>query len=190
MSSPARARRRSVRAAGACLCAAVALAASATGCGKKREAPPPADAAALVAPRPEVPDQIEGALTLDKKPLAIAACRPGREASIYVDLVTAVGALRFLAYESKQMYWNPRPESLERGTAVPCTDLRRSWGGGTRPDGSTYFRGHLIFTCRGAAGTLVGDVTVDCGDITPLERRLLDESRQKKLDELKDAGGS
>jgi hypothetical protein len=171
----------------ACACAGLAA------CGKKgaddkEQKPPPA---AEAQPRAEVPDKIEGKLTLDGKPLAITKCRPGRAASIYVDLVTEVGALRFLPYQSKQMYWNPRPEWDERGLPVECTDLRRSWGGGTRDDGTTYFRGQLIFSCRGAPGVLAGDVTVDCGDITPLERRLLDESRRRKLDELdRDKRGS
>jgi hypothetical protein len=103
--------------------------------------------------------------------------------SIYVDLVTAAGVLRFIPYVP-EMRWNPRPESGEPGAAVACR-LQRSWGGGSRPDRTTYFRGQLIFSCETAAGTLAGDVTLDCGNISPLERKLLDEGRQQKLEELK-----
>lgn len=141
----------------------------------------PADAAA------PVPDRISGTLTVDGKPLAIGQCRPGRDASIHVDLVTAAGVLRFVPYEPK-MFWNPRPESTDRGAPLACTDLQRSWGGATRADGTTYFRGRLIFSCKGEAGAITGDVTVDCGNISPLERKLLDEGRQRKLDELKRPG--
>jgi hypothetical protein len=156
--------------------------------------PVPADAG-----RPAEPDKLEGTLTLDGKPLELVKCRPGREGSIYVDLVTAAGALRFVGGEAAQMYWRPGPDGSargappergipERGIPIECSIPHRSWGGGTRADGSTYFRGELAFSCRGAAGVLDGKVSVDCGNISPLERRLLDESRDRKREELRPAG--
>jgi hypothetical protein len=140
------------------------------------------------APRPVAPDQIEGTLTLDGKPLEIAMCRPGREGTLYVDLVTGVGALRFVGGEAERMYWNPRAEANERGAPIACSIPHRSWGGGTRvEDGTSYFRGELAFTCAGGAGAvgaLAGKVSLDCGNISPLERKLLDESRRRKREEL------
>lgn len=141
-------------------------------------------------PAPPVPDKIEGTLTLDGKPLEVVKCRPGRDGTIYLDLVTAAGALRFVGGEAAQMYWNPRPDANERGAAVACSIPHRSWGGGTRDGGATYFRGELAFACRGAPGApgaIEGKVSIDCGDISPLERQLLDESRRRKRDELERA---
>jgi hypothetical protein len=155
------------------------------GGARERRPPPPEGAAA----RRAVPDQISGTLTFDGRPLAIKSCRPGQAGGlVHVDLVTASGALRFVAYDASQMFWNSQPESTERGAPLPCTELRRSWGGGPRPDGTAYFRGRLVFSCRGAAGAVAGDVTVDCGNISPLERQLLDQNRQQKLDELERPG--
>jgi hypothetical protein len=175
----------------ACVVVAAGAGAGAAGCrGKPATDDEPATASgsgsgsgSTAVPRPPVPDQISGTLTLDGKPLAISKCRPGRDVSIYVDLVTAAGVLRFVPYVP-EMRWNPRPESAEPGVAVACR-LQRSWGGGSRPDRTTYFRGQLIFSCKTATGTLDGDVTLDCGNISPLERKLLDEGRQQKLEELK-----
>ena len=166
---------------------AIACAVACKGQRSDEAAPAPADAAPRVAdaaPRVAVPDKLEGTLTLDGKPLELVKCRPGREGSIYVDLVTAAGALRFVGGEATQMYWNPRPDSRERGAPIECSIPHRSWGGGTRGDGTTYIRGELAFSCRGAAGALDGKVSVDCGNISPLERRLLDESRERKREEL------
>jgi hypothetical protein len=144
---------------------------------------PPADAGSA-APRPAVPDKIDGTLMLDGKPLEIVRCRPGRDTAIYVDLVTASGALRFVGGEATRMYWNPKPDATERGAAIECEIPHRSWGGGTRKDGATYFRGELAFSCRGPAGALEGKVSVDCGNISPLERKLLDDGRRRKREEL------
>ncbi len=150
--------------------------------------PPPADAARAAAADVEraaaVPDRIEGTLTLDGKPLEVTRCRPGRDGTIYLDLVTAAGALRFVGGEATKMYWNPRPDSAARGAAIECTIPHRSWGGGTRADGTSYFRGELAFSCRGAAGAFEGKLSADCGNIRPAERSLLDESRRKKREEL------
>jgi hypothetical protein len=158
--------------------------------GREAERSPDAQVAAPSPPPAPAPDRISGTLKIAGKPVAIERCRPGREASIYVDLVTARGALRFLAYEDRTMFWTSRPDSTERGAPLACSDLRRSWGGATRPDGSTYFRGQIIFSCRGAIGAVVGDVTVDCGNISALERKLLDESRRRKRDELAAPGSA
>jgi hypothetical protein len=152
--------------------------------------PAPADAAraaatdAAPAPTPTVPDKIEGTLTLDGEPLDVVKCRPGRDGTIYLDLVTAAGALRFVGGEATKMYWNPRPDSAEPGAAIECTIPHRSWGGGTRADGTSYFRGELAFSCRGTAGAFEGKLSADCGNISPGERSLLDESRRKKREEL------
>jgi hypothetical protein len=137
-------------------------------------------AAADPAQRPPVPDRIEGTLTLDGQPLAIARCRPGHEDTVYVDMVTAAGALRFVSGQSEQMYWNPRPDANVRGEPIPCSIPHRSWGGARRDDGTAYFRGELAFSCRGAPGALVGKLSLECGNISPLERALLDDGRRRR----------
>ena len=132
-------------------------------CGSEKKPPPPS---------PEV----RGTLSLDGKPLAITQCRAGRGVTTYVELTTAAGKLRF---EDKQLYWAPPGEPL-RGDLLACDKLDRSWGGGLRGDGTSYFRGHLIFVCRGPQGQpLTGDVQVDCGGITAAERAELDKNRDE-----------
>lgn len=137
-------------------------------------------AAAVPAQRPPVPDRIEGTLTLDGEPLAIVRCRPGHEDTVYVDLVTAAGALRFVSGQSEQMYWNPRPDANVRGAPIPCSIPHRSWGGARRDDGRAYFRGELAFSCRGTPGEFAGKVSLECGNISPLERALLDDGRRRR----------
>jgi hypothetical protein len=146
----------------------------AIGCSK-REVPPPAPTPAST-PAAAPADKIEGMLTIDGAPVPITACRPGHGVSTFVELVTAAGTLRF---ENKQLSWN--------GEVLACTKLDRSWGGGTRPDGTAYWRGTLRFECdrkspRGG-DRASGDITVDCGGITPTERAQLDANRKDMLDE-------
>lgn len=148
----------------------------------------PTSGDAAAARRPPVPDRIDGTLTLGGQPLAITACRPGRDPQLYVDLVTASGALRFVSGESERLFWNPRPAAGTRGEPIACAIPHRSWGGGTRKDGAAYFRGELAFSCRAVPGVLdgvlEGKVSLDCGDISPLEREGLDAQRRRKRDEL------
>jgi hypothetical protein len=148
-----------------------------------------AAAAFDAAPRTPVPDRIEGTLTLDGKPLAIARCRPGRDGTIYVDMVTAAGALRFLGGEAEHMFWNPKPDANERGQPIACSIPHRSWGGGTRADGAAYFRGELAFSCEGPPA-IAGKVTLDCGDIRAAERASLDEQRRRVREENERGAGS
>ena len=135
-------------------------------CGGEKDKPPPA--------KPEV----QGTLSLDGKPLTIVRCRAGQDVTTYVELLTARGKLRF---EDKQMWWSA--DDPGRGDKLECEKLDRSWGGGKRKDGTAYFRGHLIFVCRGPVGALAGDVTVDCGSITAEEREQLDKGRNDLLSE-------
>jgi hypothetical protein len=156
----------------------IALVAALAACSSKKPEPPVRDDAA-VAPRPVVPDQIRGTLALDGAPLAITACKPGRDTAIHVDLVTARGTLRWIAYEEHKVLWN--------GAPVACARLTRTWGGGTRPtDRTTYVRAQLGFEC----GPLRGELELECGNIDPFERKLLDESRQKHLEERGSGTGS
>ena len=146
----------------------------AIGCSKREEPPAPAPGSGAAST-----DKIEGTLTVDGAPAPITACRPGHGVTTFVELVTAAGTLRF---ENKQLAWN--------GEVLACTKLDRSWGGGTRPDGTAYWRGTLRFSCD-RAGTndsrpqerVTGDLTVDCGGITPTERAQLDANRESMLDE-------
>jgi len=136
--------------------------------------------------QPATSSEVLGTLTLDGQPLEIRACRPGRGVTTYVELVTAKGTLRF---EDRQLFWSADPAG-GRGDALACERLDRSWGGGTRTDGTSYFRGQLIFACRGPVGALAGDVTVDCGGITPEERAQLDRNRRDLRQQQRDAAGA
>ena len=148
---------------------AAALLVAACACGKRDDKPP--DKHDKPARR-----EVTGTLSLDGKPLEVAQCRAGRGVTTYVELVTAQGTLRF---EDKQLFWASSAAS-DRGERLQCDKLDRSWGGGLRKDGTSYFRGHLIFRCRGPAGEqLAGDVQVDCGAITPEERAELDKNRDE-----------
>lgn len=152
---------------------ALAAALAAAACGSSKDAAPSAR-------------EIEGTLTLAGTPVEMRACRPGRGVTTYVELVTARGKLRF---EDRQLFWSTDPAG-GRGETLACDRLERSWGGGTRTDGTSYFRGRLIFACTGAIGAIAGDVTVDCGGITPEERAQLDKNRQDLLQQQRGAGGT
>lgn len=124
--------------------------------------------------RPASPE-VRGTFSLEGKPLVVTQCRAGRGVTTYVELVTAQGKLRF---EDKQMFWSTSDPG--RGDRLECTKLDRSWGGGLRKDGTSYFRGHLMFACRGPAGQqLAGDVQLDCGGITADEHAELDKNRDE-----------
>ncbi len=130
--------------------------------------------------------EVQGTLALDGKPLVVTRCMPGRGVTTFVELATAVGKLRF---EDRQLFWNRDIAAVTRGDRLECEKLDRSWGGGQRPDGSSYFRGTLDFRCIGTVGALVGNVTADCGQITAEERRSLDENRDKtRAAQAADAG--
>ena len=160
-------------------CSAALLAACSGKQADEEKPPPPMRVDA--APRLIVPDKIEGTLALDGRPLEILRCRPGHEGTVYVDLVTAAGALRFVSGETERMFWNPRPEANERGAPIECSIPHRSWGGTRRPeDGTTYFRGELAFSCRGVPGAIEGKVSLECGNISPFERALLDDGRRRR----------
>jgi hypothetical protein len=121
---------------------------------------------------------VQGTLSIEGKPVDVTACRAGRGVTTYVELVTGMGKLRF---EDQKLYW--AQQDFGKGDELACEKLDRSWGGGMRKDGTAYFRGHLIFACKGAPGAITGDVTVDCGRITPAERAQLDQNRSQLLQE-------
>jgi len=72
---------------------------------------------------------------------------------------------------------------VQRGRESPlwinlaCQKLDRSWGGGVRKDGAAYFRGTLAFRCS----ALAGDLTLDCGQITPEEAAKLSHNRSAAI---------
>jgi hypothetical protein len=98
--------------------------------------------------------ELAGSLTVDGVSAALARCRPGHDAHVFVEVDTSLGVLRF---GSGKLSWN--------ASELACEKLDRSWGGGVRGDGSAYFRGTLAFRCGG----LVGDLALDCGGITQEE---------------------
>src|SRR5262245_46102294 len=101
-------------------------------------------------------------LTVDGAAATLVRCRPAHAVHVFVEVDTALGTLRFA--EGK-LFWNGREKA--------CSKLDRSWGGGIRADGSAYFRGTLAFRCEG----LVGDLSLDCGQITPDEGAELAKNR-------------
>ena len=140
---------------------ALAVVAWAAGCGGTTSEPPTSSR-----------DVFTGTLVVDGRPVALTGCRPGRSVHTFVEVVTAVGTLRF---EDQRLYWNPVPDAITRGDLLTCSKLDRSWGGGNRGDGTSYWRGTLAFTCSGYSGDLV----LDCGDITATERAQLDANRKQ-----------
>jgi hypothetical protein len=129
---------------------------------------------------PSRPPEISGTLSFGGKAVTSMTCRPGAAAHIFVDIVTPEGTLRL---EDKQLSLGGEP--------LVCDKLDRSWGGGRRPDHSAYWRGTLVFHCRGEAGSeIVGDLVLDCGKITPEERRQLDGQRKDLREEQRKARGS
>ncbi|HEU0031710.1 MAG TPA: hypothetical protein VFQ53_13825 [Kofleriaceae bacterium] len=118
------------------------------------------------------PDVVRGTLTIAGKPETLGACKPGHAPATFVEVVGSTGTLH---YESTKLSWN--------GEVLACAKLDRSWGGGTRLDGTSYWRGTLSFRCTGAPGEIAGDLTLDCGNITAAERAQLDANRKQMQDE-------
>ena len=112
---------------------------------------------------------ITGLLSIDGETATPTACRPGYGAAgTYIQIDTTRGSIRF---EDKKLSWN--------GSAVTCSKLDRSWGGGHRADGTAYWRGMLDLDCdHGIRGRL----DIDCGNITAEERASLDANRKDLQD--------
>ena len=134
------------------------------GCGDPKEPTPVAGSH----------DVFRGAVVVDGKPVTMTACKPGHSAHVFIEVVTGSGKLRF---EDQRLYWNPAPDSITRGDALTCSKLDRSWGGGNRNNGTSYWRGSLAFACVDERGArFAGDLVLDCGDITAEERTELDRN--------------
>ncbi|HEU4735188.1 MAG TPA: hypothetical protein VFT22_45165 [Kofleriaceae bacterium] len=115
------------------------------------------------APAPREPEtEVTGTLAVDGVPAQLVRCRPGHAVHVFVEVDTSLGTLRF---GEGKLSWQGRERS--------CRQLDRSWGGGVRRDGSAYFRGTLAFRCD----TLAGDLTLDCGHVTPAEAGELARNR-------------
>lgn len=134
-----------------------------------------AGACSKSAPTP-TSSEITGTFTVDEKPVTVNQCRPGRAEHTFVEVITSSGVLRF---EHQQLYWNPDRHAATRGARLTCSKLDRSWGGGHRANGTSYWRGTLDFRC----GALAGKLELDCGNITDEERQGLDRGRTEALDE-------
>ena len=134
-------------------------------------------------------NEVTGTLTVKGDSVTVTKCRPDRGIDgTYVVLETPKGALRF---EAKKLWWNSDdPEGNAPGAVLDCTKLDRSWGGGVRTDGTSYFRGLLDFDCHDGPNAYVGKLTLDCGNITAEERASLDKNRKDLQDEQKKAAGS
>jgi len=124
-------------------------------------------------------DSVQGALTVDGQPQTLLACNTGHAVHVFVEMLTTSGRLRF---EDQALYWTADTTSTERGAKLECEKLDRSWGGGNRMDGTSYFRGTLAFRCANGKTTLAGDLTIDCGHITAGERAELDKNRKAQLE--------
>jgi hypothetical protein len=137
--------------------------------------------------------EVSGTLSVAGESVTVTKCHPDRGIDgVYVILETPKGALRF---EAKKLYWNSEDtEGFMRGATLDCSRVDRSWGGGTRADGTAYFRGTLEFDCHAGATAFAGKLTLDCGNITAEERAGLDKQRADLQDEQKKlqqgAGGS
>jgi hypothetical protein len=133
------------------------------------------------APAPDaVEGELRGTFTVGAAPARLERCRPGHAVHVFVEVDTSLGTLRF---GEGKLYWD--------GNELTCAKLDRSWGGGIRQDGSTYFRGTLAFRCgkldgrgtpTGSAaewrrGSIEGDLRLSCGQVTPAEAAQLDANR-------------
>ncbi|MBL0213655.1 MAG: hypothetical protein IPQ07_07220 [Myxococcales bacterium] len=124
---------------------------------------------------PAASKEVQGTLVIAGETVTVTKCRPDHGLSTYVVLENAKGAVRF---EDKRMFWSSRdPEGTTQGHALDCTKLDRSWGGGVRLDNTAYWRGTLAFECKDGATPITGQLTLDCGNITPEERASLDQQR-------------
>jgi len=136
---------------------------------------------------PARPPEVTGTLSVGGEALSPLTCRPGRAAHTFVEVVSPKGILRF---EDRELYWAADVHAVGAGAKLGCTKLDRSWGGGSRPDGSVYWRGILAFECALGPTAVRGDLDLDCGNITPEEREQLDGQRDHMRDEQRKARGS
>jgi hypothetical protein len=121
-------------------------------------------ASACSKPAPVVADgpEITGTLSVGGAPVELVRCRPGHAVNVFVEVDTTLGTLHF---GDGKLSW--------QGSEQACQKLDRSWGGGVRRDGTTYFRGTLSFRCD----KVTGDLALDCGQITPQEAAELARNR-------------
>ena len=132
-------------------------------------------------------DVLTGTLRIGETPVTLKACRPGRTARVFVEVVTSGGRLRF---EDTHLYWSPELDSKARGDQLACDQLDRSWGGGNRADGTSYWRGSLTFMCMYGKTPIAGMLTLDCGKITAEERAQLDSNRKEMQEDQHQGAGS
>ena len=132
-------------------------------------------------------DKITGTFSVGGAPQTILACNAGHGEHVFVELLTTSGRLRF---EDQNLYWTTDTAAIKRGDKLTCAKLDRSWGGGTRADDSSYFRGMLDFRCTLDTAALAGNVTIDCGNITAPERAQLDANRKTTLDQQRGSGSA
>jgi hypothetical protein len=136
---------------------------------------------AITPPTGGPPDVLSGMIVEAGVSITPTACRVVRETVLVVEVITPRGTLRFA---NAQLVW--------KGSVLACTKLDRSWGGGSRSDGTHYWRGMLDFVCgpvteaseavrpsRARDGMITGKLELDCGGITPTERAQLDANREK-----------
>jgi hypothetical protein len=120
--------------------------------------------------------EVTGTFEAKGAAVTVTKCRPDHDVDgTYVVMETAAGALRFT---NKQLWWNGSDtEGFAPGAVLDCKRLDRSWGGGLRNDGTSYWRGTLSFDCHDGPNTYTGNLTLDCGNLTPEERASLDKQR-------------
>jgi hypothetical protein len=150
----------------------LALLVALAGCNTNFD-PPPSNQVVEVPGRPSPSDKLFGNLMIGNDNAALKACRPGHRERVFVEVDTSLGKLRF---DEMQLYYNPSA-TADRGDALDCKRLDRSWGGGIRSDGTAYWRGTLDFTCMRGGTPIVGKLDLDCGAITIEERAQLDQNR-------------
>ena len=128
--------------------------------------------------------EVTGTFEVKGSAVTVTKCRPDHDVDgTYVVVETPAGALRFT---NKKLWWNgDDPEGFAPGAVLDCTRLDRSWGGGLRTDGTSYWRGTLSFDCHDGPHTFTGNLTLDCGNITAEERAQLDKQRTEMRDEQK-----
>jgi len=119
--------------------------------------------------------RVTGTLSVGGEALSPLTCRPGRAAHAFVEVVSPKGILRF---EDRALFWTADVNAVGAAPSSRGGKLDRSWGGGSRPDGSSYWRGILVFECTLGPTVVRGDLDLDCGNITAEERQQLDGQRE------------
>lgn len=128
---------------------------------------------------------VKGAATLDGKALAIRECalKDGFD-GVEVRLPTPEGVI---VLADDELHWGKLDSPL-KGPELSCTRLEKDYMSG-KESGQMFWHGTLGFDCKVADRALAGDLTLECGTVSPEMRARLEQQKQElagELDKMKD----